>query len=444
MTRRSTPALAGKPRASVDLVAIVRVHPRAGGEAARRRGLETVVDGPPPRWRGSRHHHRGHEDHRGSTPALAGKPASFSNRSRKSRVHPRAGGEAATGGSHAGLAAGPPPRWRGSLRDAPTDRHSDGSTPALAGKPQYASLARVEFKVHPRAGGEARTLRPLPRRSAGPPPRWRGSRFRSRPTGGVIGSTPALAGKPRASGPKRWRRWVHPRAGGEAVVRVERIGDATGPPPRWRGSRRGSGAAEGGEGSTPALAGKPAGYFAHASSARVHPRAGGEAIADPPYSSGGAGPPPRWRGSRVGVAVGRKCLGSTPALAGKPPGEVLFHRVVAVHPRAGGEADDPLTAQQRAVGPPPRWRGSRRGSGAAGASRRSTPALAGKPDLHDRAAGRGDQGPPPRWRGSRQQILPEAPCAGSTPALAGKPHDAIDAAETLRVHPRAGGEASRA
>ncbi len=215
------------------------------------------------------------------------------------------------------------------------------------------------------------------------------------------GSTPALAGKPLPRGNVSCSITVHPRAGGEAVAQVLHVHADQGPPPRWRGSRAIRPRPRARTGSTPALAGKPCDPAASTRADRVHPRAGGEAVRGDGVTLGGSGPPPRWRGSRAVRSGDESAGGSTPALAGKPDARSTATWTRWVHPRAGGEAAPirPRHVERR--------------------------------------------GPPPRWRGSRSATSDIGGLFGSTPALAGKPLAGGEISAGSGVHPRAGGEASR-
>ena len=135
----------------------------------------------------------------------------------------------------------------------------------------------LSSQVHPRVCGEARSRRFAALGTAGPSPRVRGSRLRGRRGDGGEGSIPACAGKPAG-----WRvatevRRVHPRVCGEAAGPRHHHDPARGPSPRVRGSPPGGRGGCAAPGSIPACAGKPWFCRPATSRARVHPRVCGEA-----------------------------------------------------------------------------------------------------------------------------------------------------------------------
>ena len=221
------------------------------------------------------------------------------------------------------------------------------------------------------------------------------------------GSIPALAGKPipRISWTKTAR--VYPRARGEA-----RISDASdcsliGLSPRSRGSREADGQPAAHVGSIPALAGKPSPGAREGRDPAVYPRARGEALNR--VTDGGAtyGLSPRSRGSRGRKVYGQEVVRSIPALAGKPSGRSRPRSPPGVYPRARGEAPTRGRGSGSTTGLSPRSRGSRLCRSCPGCPLRSIPALAGKPTVADQQASQAKVYP--RARG-------EAPKARSSPS----------------------------
>ena len=277
---------------------------------------------------------------------------------------------------------GPSPRVRGSLSRGWSMALPSRSIPACAGKPGVAGGGGRAGWVHPRVCGEASFRCGRWSQAAGPSPRVRGSPGLWMVNDGKDGSIPACAGKPtRRSRPASIPR-VHPRVCGEALLRAQMDGEGPGPSPRVRGSPNERGLAQHREGSIPACAGKPRRRRLAVRVSAVHPRVCGEADAEAAGEPDDPGPSPRVRGSLVAGPAGRARAGSIPACAGKPSHPSPVHPEGWVHPRVCGEAalahvDPPLT-----LGPSPRVRGSRGGSGPPQELPRSIPACAGKPARH--------------------------------------------------------------
>ena len=220
----SIPAQAGKPCCGPAQPSGAWVHPRAGGEAFEYQNIVNLVQGPSPRRRGSRFRDRAPCCDAGSIPAQAGKPIYNLATDRLLKVHPRAGGEADRSLARAIVWSGPSPRRRGSPHVVHVRRRGRGSIPAQAGKPPHRARRPRAGVVHPRAGGEAAQVDRRRSSGGGPSPRRRGSRDEAAPAGSGSGSIPAQAGKPpgrivgRIPGrlPQPLVSGVHPRAGGEA------------------------------------------------------------------------------------------------------------------------------------------------------------------------------------------------------------------------------------
>ena len=276
----------------------------------------------------------------------------------------------------------------------------------------------------------------------------------------VLGSIPALAGKPAYPSWLRKVNEVYPRARGEADERTLSVHGQPGLSPRSRGSRVSTWYRSTMAGSIPALAGKPSILANTSHPSRVYPRARGEARASPGKEFCLLGLSPRSRGSRrYGFRL--PCpLGSIPALAGKPSPLLGAHCGQRVYPRARGEAGMGILPRQRHAGLSPRSRGSPLDTLQFMSARRSIPALAGKPlrpgfrayppTVYPRARGEAEErivmanaatGLSPRSRGSRAFDQGDDGRVGSIPALAGKPDHPRRRRYRQRVYPRARGEA---
>ena len=201
-------------------------------------------------------------------------------------------------------------------------------------------LGDVVSQVHPRVGGETRSkvVELL----------------------GLRGSIPAWAGKPRS----RWRltrvAGVHPRVGGETRCPACRGAAVDGPSPRGRGNHYALSLPTYASGSIPAWAGKPARRRSGGRRGRVHPRVGGETVAQRRVHQHRPGPSPRGRGNHVWSGPSPAYRRSIPAWAGKPlPWRQAF-RGFQVHPRVGGETAWLDAMEAETWGPSPRGRGNPR------------------------------------------------------------------------------------
>jgi len=178
----------------------------------------------------------------------------------------------------------------------------------------------------------------------------------------------------------------YPRAGGETSVPHGLRAPWRGPSPRWRGDRACALGQIGGEGTIPALAGRPTGSAPMGLPSRDHPRAGGETFGRLSHFGASRGPSPRWRGDLDARADHQGLDGTIPALAGRPDSPGPLTDAGQDHPRAGGETREQTADHRRVSGPSPRWRGDLDREVQQDAGVRTIPALAGRPS--------GARGPP--------------------------------------------------
>ena len=347
------------------------------GAASGRSGLS-------PRSRGSPAHELLEALKRGSIPALAGKPSDQAHANRESSVYPRARGEACVTPSGPSVTAGLSPRSRGSPIEYVTTTSLGGSIPALAGKPQPPEPRHRPGTVYPRARGEARGHRDAASACLGLSPRSRGSLSWPGLGARVRGSIPALAGKPSDLEDGHGEPQVYPRARGEADTKVAIWVVRMGLSPRSRGSRGMGTSIRTSRGSIPALAGKPHRDGTPPVGRWVYPRARGEAHSRDGIDYRSEGLSPRSRGSLCRNIRYRTPTRSIPALAGKPMALHVRYELSQVYPRARGEALTLKDAGGGSWGLSPRSRGSPWGNVVAWMSRRSIPALAGKPATRSR------------------------------------------------------------
>lgn len=130
---------------------------------------------------------------------------------------------------------GSPPHARGGLLPRQFAGLDDRFTPACAGRTGSHRCGRSSPTVYPRMRGADTSMKPLNQTSSGSPPRARGGPVAPGLDAGLVGSTPACAGRAyRRSKPSGSPR-VYPRKGGKSFFgMVDPTGDA-GPPPRARG-----------------------------------------------------------------------------------------------------------------------------------------------------------------------------------------------------------------
>ena len=230
-----TPALAGKRVGVAVSFQRFKDHPRVGGEKPAVPACCLKFPGSPPRWRGKVVVGIRLVRTPRITPALAGKSGSLCPQDRSRGDHPRVGGEKLVQLKLRAAIQGSPPRWRGKADHSPHGDPRSGITPALAGKRIVFSAGYASFEDHPRVGGEKLYCIAALFSIWGSPPRWRGKALLAKRRYGVIGITPALAGKSYIFGPLRPGSWDHPRVGGEKIVPPCQSVCIWGSPPRWRG-----------------------------------------------------------------------------------------------------------------------------------------------------------------------------------------------------------------
>ena len=212
---RITPARAGKSTWAPSLRERRQDHPRVGGE---KRGLEVRSQtrrGSPPRGRGKVPPCAGLPPLLRITPAWAGKRSPGGRCRIPKRDHPRVGGEKPEIARPRETYIGSPPRGRGKAKSRPHSRMPFWITPAWAGKRHSSGRTACTGRDHPRVGGEKRTGGALFPGVWGSPPRGRGKARSNTAAGLRLRITPAWAGKSPEGNHGCYRRWDHPRVGGE-------------------------------------------------------------------------------------------------------------------------------------------------------------------------------------------------------------------------------------
>ena len=296
---RFIPARAGNTRARRRAARRTPVHPRAGGEHTQYATTLTAADGSSPRGRGTRRCPRRRHRRGRFIPARAGNTGIEVLGEVVWAVHPRAGGEHIDWRRLFRFGAGSSPRGRGTRESRPIGAHPHRFIPARAGNTRHVVLAISSRSVHPRAGGEHRSLIPRNSRASGSSPRGRGTRARRHPGRLRLRFIPARAGNtPRST--RRWpRRTVHPRAGGEHRARTLGRSLSPGSSPRGRGTRSVLAHLLGLRRFIPARAGNTDCRDARGGTSPVHPRAGGEHFRRRKIASRLTGSSPRGRGTRI-------------------------------------------------------------------------------------------------------------------------------------------------
>ena len=189
--------------------------------------------------------------------------------------------------------------------------------------------------------------------------------------------TPACAGNRSSFTVKFSGQGDHPRVCGEQCNGSPEGGGAEGSPPRVRGTGRGGAGAPGIVGITPACAGKSSSGSLSSMDIQDHPRVCGEKAPAKPPSTRPYGSPPRVRGKVPRLRLPDSHRGITPACAGNRPGDTIIIDSDQDHPRVCGEQPMPCPDSRTKVGSPPRVRGTDWPPKKVAASRRITPACAG-------------------------------------------------------------------
>ncbi len=171
---RITPACAGRTTARSRGARWPWDHPRVRGENALHDDDQERPVGSPPRARGE--HPTGDRitQHRGITPACAGRTITPGSSSSRARDHPRVRGENLNRLSPECTVYGSPPRARGERQLERDQLQGFGITPACAGRTTPLRRFRDSLPDHPRVRGENSDRIGHRERRFGSPPRARG------------------------------------------------------------------------------------------------------------------------------------------------------------------------------------------------------------------------------------------------------------------------------
>ena len=171
----------------------------------------------------------------------------------------------------------------------------------------------------------------------GSPPRVRGKADKRSALFGGEGITPACAGKSRSGHSHGRTTWDHPRVCGEKVMESTANGYNEGSPPRVRGKGRCARQVDRRPGITPACAGKSLNPRTTMPLRRDHPRVCGEKASACVAGLRRGGSPPRVRGKAGRPVLSQNAPGITPACAGKRRVCHRFLHPARDHPRVCGE-----------------------------------------------------------------------------------------------------------
>ena len=164
----------GKGYALLDHGLLLVDHPRVCGEKSAWTHLQVETQGSPPRMRGKGSVAVIGCQHRGITPAYAGKRGSSIINRIGNRDHPRVCGEKRRGTPQGHPGLGSPPRMRGKVCTELLETLEKRITPAYAGKRFLCSDMSSPCRDHPRVCGEKPLITEIRPFVVGSPPRMRG------------------------------------------------------------------------------------------------------------------------------------------------------------------------------------------------------------------------------------------------------------------------------
>ena len=151
---RITPACAGNSRKCWRFGRRWGDHPRVCGEQGTRIPVTLIVQGSPPRVRGTEMHDMYQRFHIGITPACAGNSHHVKHLKDRPEDHPRVCGEQITPSPKIPCLTGSPPRVRGTAGYFLPAWQHPGITPACAGNRILRAEGNAVTQDHPRVCGE--------------------------------------------------------------------------------------------------------------------------------------------------------------------------------------------------------------------------------------------------------------------------------------------------
>ena len=157
--QRSIPAYAGEPIGGGQCASSRWVYPRVCGGTRALGETRKRIHGLSPRMRGNQDRRYRKMPGRGSIPAYAGEPRSWTICILATWVYPRVCGGTSFCSCRPSLRVGLSPRMRGNLGFWRGRRNSSRSIPAYAGEPAGKRQAVLRLRVYPRVCGGTYTLR---------------------------------------------------------------------------------------------------------------------------------------------------------------------------------------------------------------------------------------------------------------------------------------------
>ena len=251
-------------------------HPRLRGEDSDQGRRRLRDEETPPLTRGRRSAETSVSPVSGNTPAYAGKTLGFLRRAPLVGKHPRLRGEDLNGAVFVKRLQETPPLTRGRLI-VPAGRYGViGNTPAYAGKTSSRRSSSFVSGKHPRLRGE--DLPPVV------------------PPSTIARNTPAYAGKTFHEEVENLPLGKHPRLRGEDAFRTSLPYSVVETPPLTRGRPRKKPEDKMTLRNTPAYAGKTCDFISHLPCRWKHPRLRGEDRMSTPYTENLEETPPLTRG----------------------------------------------------------------------------------------------------------------------------------------------------
>ena len=190
-------------------------HPRLRGEDRHVSALWELKAETPPLTRGRRRRSFLSWITRRNTPAYAGKTVMAPRWMTCGGKHPRLRGEDSKASGGCAPLEETPPLTRGRPSTQSTDSHASRNTPAYAGKTCSNSQELQRSSKHPRLRGEDLNFSPYSPQAKETPPLTRGRQKLRTSRRRVVRNTPAYAGKTQTKPDLLEPAWKHPRLRGE-------------------------------------------------------------------------------------------------------------------------------------------------------------------------------------------------------------------------------------
>ncbi len=308
-----------------------------GGERAATTICAAAATGSSPHGRGTPATTRRGIIPRRFIPAWAGNAGTYRSLAWARSVHPRMGGERYLPPPRRPRGGGSSPHGRGTPPSSASLSAPPRFIPAWAGNaPRLASRGRGAA-VHPRMGGERQPLGGPRPAHLGSSPHGRGTPLQEVEHPAPVRFIPAWAGN--ASPRRRWRvfRTVHPRMGGERLANITEKNGQTGSSPHGRGTLEARARRGVFHRFIPAWAGNAPARRTLRGVGSVHPRMGGERPLARDAVPVLPGSSPHGRGTRRHERPGRQEVRFIPAWAGNAGAARRASSGEPVHPRMGGE-----------------------------------------------------------------------------------------------------------